>query len=137
MIMRYLDDINDALSSYEWIQSVETIRCDSEETDQKRILLYRFLVHLSDGGLLEMVERLVESIGGAGLFSSKYSFHWQDKRGNLIKRWDNAPHFPELEGFPHHIHVAEKDWVVPGRPINALEMITEIDREMSDTAEKA
>jgi hypothetical protein len=61
MITHYLDDINDALSSYEWIHFIETIRCDLEETDLKRILFYRFRVHLSDGGQLEIVERLVES----------------------------------------------------------------------------
>jgi len=137
MITRYLDETNDALSSYEWIQFVETIRCDLEENDLKRILFYRFHVHLSDGGRLEIVERLVESKEDGKLFVTKYSFHWQDKHGNLIKRWDNAPHFPDLEGFPHHIHIGENDTVVPGKPINAMEMITEVDRELSDAAEKA
>lgn len=137
MIMHYLDKINDTLSSYEWIQFVETIRCDLDEIDLKRILFYRFRVHFSDGDRLEIVERLVELKKDGELFTTKYSFHWQDKHGNLIKRWDNAPHFPDLEGFPHHIHIGENDTVVPGRPINALEMIAEIDRELSDAAEKA
>ncbi|MDL1975877.1 MAG: hypothetical protein LWX55_14100 [Deltaproteobacteria bacterium] len=86
MITHYLDDINDALSSYEWIHFIETIRCDLEETDLKRILFYRFRVHLSDGGQLEIVERLVESKEDGELFSTKYSFHWQDHAGTLIKR---------------------------------------------------
>jgi hypothetical protein len=21
-----------------------------------------------------------------------------------ILRWDNAPHYPEIQGFPHHLH---------------------------------
>lgn len=33
-----------------------------------------------------------------------YSYHWQDKDKNLIMRWDNAPHHPQLDNFPHHIH---------------------------------
>lgn len=33
-----------------------------------------------------------------------YSFHWQDKEGTLIARWDNAPHHPEIGTYPHHIH---------------------------------
>ncbi len=36
--------------------------------------------------------------------TDKYRFHWQNKSGKLIKRWDNAPHHRKLETFPHHIH---------------------------------
>jgi len=33
-----------------------------------------------------------------------YSYHWQDRRGTLICRWDNAPHYKELKTFPYHKH---------------------------------
>ena len=36
----------------------------------------------------------------------KYAFHWQSSNGDLIIRWDNAPHFPDLLTFPHHKHLA-------------------------------
>lgn len=35
----------------------------------------------------------------------KYSFHWQTSGGNLITRWDNAPHYPEITTYPHHMHL--------------------------------
>jgi len=38
---------------------------------------------------------------------SKYNFHWQDATGNLIRRWDNAPHHPELDNYPHHVHAKD------------------------------
>ena len=129
MITLYFNEIEDALSSYEWIQFVETVRCDLEENDQKRILFYRLRVYLSDGGRLEMVERIVESKKDGSIHPTKYSYHWQDQQGNVIKRWDNAPHFPDLEGFPHHIHIGVKNTVVPGRPISALEILAEIGEE--------
>ncbi len=34
----------------------------------------------------------------------KYKYHWQDKKGKLIARWDNIPHHPELDTFPNHKH---------------------------------
>lgn len=40
-----------------------------------------------------------------GLNQRKYSFHWQNKNGDLIRRWDNAPHHPEIATFPHHVHL--------------------------------
>mgnify|MGYP001219756078 CR=1 FL=1 len=33
-----------------------------------------------------------------------YSYHWQDKDGNLKIRWDNAPHYKHMKTFPHHKH---------------------------------
>ncbi|SKB44292.1 toxin-antitoxin system TumE family protein [Dyadobacter psychrophilus] len=37
----------------------------------------------------------------------KYAFHWQQENGELLVRWDNAPHFPNLPTFPHHKHRAD------------------------------
>lgn len=34
----------------------------------------------------------------------KYAFHWQNREGNLIIRWDNAPDW-DVKTFPHHKHV--------------------------------
>ena len=34
-----------------------------------------------------------------------YSYHWQNENEKLIIRWDNSPHHPELETFPHHKHI--------------------------------
>ncbi|WP_333653782.1 toxin-antitoxin system TumE family protein [Dissulfurispira sp.] len=36
-----------------------------------------------------------------------YSFHYQDKDGSMIFRYDNAKHKPDL-GFDSHKHVKEK-----------------------------
>ena len=38
---------------------------------------------------------------------AEYRFHWQDKEGVLIRRWDNAKHHPELETFPNHVHLGD------------------------------
>ncbi|BCV19942.1 toxin-antitoxin system TumE family protein [Moorella sp. Hama-1] len=34
-----------------------------------------------------------------------YSYHWQNKEGDIIVRWDNAPHHRDIITFPHHKHV--------------------------------
>ena len=38
----------------------------------------------------------------------KYRFHLADADGNLVFRYDNAKHHPELENFPHHLHLRAK-----------------------------
>jgi hypothetical protein len=73
-------------------------------------LHYRYRVFLSDGGLLEMSERLVEIRGE--VTTSKYRHHWQDGEGRLRKRWDNAPHHPEIATFPDHLHDGAEEQVI-------------------------
>lgn len=35
----------------------------------------------------------------------KYAYHWENERGELICRWDNAPHWPKVITYPHHKHI--------------------------------
>lgn len=35
---------------------------------------------------------------------SKYSCHWQKFNDELIIRWDNSTHHPEISTFPYHLH---------------------------------
>ena len=36
-----------------------------------------------------------------------YSYHWQEKGGRMIIRWDNAPHHKQVKTYPHHKHTPE------------------------------
>lgn len=38
----------------------------------------------------------------------KYAYHWIDTSGNLICRWDNANHWPDISTSPHHKHTDDK-----------------------------
>ncbi len=81
-----------------------------EET-QGDLGLYRFRLTLTDGSIIEMFERY--QIVKEEVSVTKYSFHWQDSSGCLRKRWDNAPHHPEVSTHPHHLHDGAEDHVVP------------------------
>ena len=37
-----------------------------------------------------------------------YSYHWQRDSGELVCRWDNAPHYTHLKTFPHHKHALKE-----------------------------
>ncbi|SDX32811.1 hypothetical protein SAMN05421644_101105 [Allochromatium warmingii] len=37
----------------------------------------------------------------------KYAYQWQTSDQQLIMRWDNAEHWPDIATFPHHKHVAK------------------------------
>ncbi|MEX2723214.1 MAG: DUF6516 family protein [Candidatus Freyarchaeota archaeon] len=39
----------------------------------------------------------------------RYRYTWL--KGNaVLTRWDNAPHHPELETYPHHKHEDKRVW---------------------------
>jgi aromatic ring-opening dioxygenase catalytic subunit (LigB family) len=55
-----------------------------------------------------------------------YSYHWANADNQLIKRWDNAPHFPDLPGFPDHIHDGATGEVTSGQPMSISAVLDEI-----------
>lgn len=54
-----------------------------------------------------------------------YRHQWMDNDKNTIRRWDNTPHYPDLENFPHHIHEGN-DKAIPGKPVNIFAVLEEI-----------
>jgi hypothetical protein len=50
-----------------------------------------------------------------------YSYHYQSLEKELIFRYDNAEHHPELDNYPHHKHIEDK--TVPAKEISLEEVI--------------
>lgn len=61
----------------------------------------RLKILFRDGSELYTREFVTES-------ERKYAFHWQSKTGDLLIRWDNAPHHSGLETYPDHKHIENK-----------------------------
>ena len=59
----------------------------------------------------------------------KYSYHFQDDKGNMIFRYDNAPHWIDLENFPFHKH--EPTEVIASKPMNLERVFYEIKTYMA------
>lgn len=135
MTRDYFYEIELSLASYVWAETVQVLRYNLLETDEEDILVYRLRIFMPGGRILDMRERIVYSKRDLRFDTTAYSFHWQDQHGNLIRRWDNAPHFHDLNGFPHHIHIGKSHTVIPGKSITAVEMLSEVDGELSNSFE--
>ncbi|MCU0559882.1 MAG: DUF6516 family protein [Desulfobacterales bacterium] len=61
----------------------------------------RIRVRFYNGCLLQLNEAVIFQ---AKIEHLGYRYHFQDKNSDLIFRYDNTPHFPELPNFPHHRH---------------------------------
>ena len=78
-------------------------RYEEEILSSNRINL-RIRIRFKTGYLFELNEA---AIVVAGQFKRlNYRYHFQDSQNNLVFRYDNTPHFPDLESFPHHKHLS-------------------------------
>ncbi|MBM3179461.1 MAG: hypothetical protein FJZ86_03815 [Chloroflexi bacterium] len=120
----YLESVRNFLLTDLRIASHQIVR-EFEEANKAYI---RARLTLSDDSLLEFSE-YIEALSESEIRISDYSYHWQDKEGNFLRRWDNSPHFPKLKNAPHHVHTptgeAEEE-VAPGGPVNIFQVMDEI-----------
>ena len=125
MIGQYVDEIHARLIESPAIVAYEILRQEITSVDGK----VRIKAATSDGGQAEFFIYATESEGRVTML--KYSFHWQDARGRLIRRWDNAPHYPNLPNAPHHIH--HSDGAVSGtqRVPDMFVVLEEIEHALS------
>ncbi len=121
MIETYLRQIDELLSANPLVSEVQILRRSIRDTELEKVLNYRYRVTLADGGFVEMTERVLEV--RSSLEVTKYRHHWQASTGKLIKRWDNAPHHPEIDTFPDHLHDGAENQVVNHAPVNGLEVL--------------
>ena len=124
MIERYMNDLDVLISASPSIVDIDIIRRDIRDTGLEKTALFRYRIKLIDESLIEITERILEERGG--LTITKYRYHWQTGSGKLIKRWDNAPHHPEIDTFPDHLHDGSEENVKSFRKMNALEILTDI-----------
>jgi hypothetical protein len=119
-IEEYLDSIKERLVTAPIVASFQIIRERTTSLDGH----LRARLVFSDSSQLEFSEYVQRS--GDEVEVVTYSYHWADANARLIRRWDNAPHHPELPGFPHHIHHGPTGEATPGQPTSIFAVLDEI-----------
>lgn len=99
-LRRYLDRLHTILISRDEL-ILEFLHIDEVVPDQAGIIDGR--LRFWEGSLLEFSETL--SVRNMILVKTRYAYHYQDSQEQLLFRYDNAPHYPEITTFPHHKHV--------------------------------
>lgn len=88
----------DLLSKYSsFIKSFRIIVYEHEGSTSR----FKARIELTDNSRLFIKEYVFENN------ERKYSYHWTNSTGNLICRWDNSGHWPNIHTFPHHKHIGE------------------------------
>lgn len=101
-LSRYLSEVK---ASIQQAEGAYVERYEEEIVTASRVNL-RIRVRFRRGHMLELNEAV---IGEADRLKRLcYRYHFQDEQNKLIFRYDNTPHFPDLENFPHHKHIQDK-----------------------------
>ncbi len=91
---------------------------------------FRAHLTLSNNDFLEVAEYFV--VEQQRRVTKRYRYQWMDGPKQILKkRWDNAPHFPKLPNFPHHVHVGDESQVEPSHSLSILELIQIIEQEIT------
>lgn len=89
----------------------------------------RIRINLVNNDFLESSEFF--KLTSAGIEVADYRHQWMDGDHTVLrKRWDSAPHYPNLENAPHHYHDGSEEAVRPGQPMSIQEVLTVIAREI-------
>jgi len=102
ILSQYIEDVETAVRI---LEDVYIERFEVEILTFDRVNL-RIRIRFAQGHLLELNEAIIaenESINSLG-----YRYHFQDDHNRLLFRYDNTPHYPKLDSFPHHKHLVEK-----------------------------
>ena len=114
----YLDSIKERFVTDPIVTSFHVIRERPTLVDGH----LRVRLRLADGSQLEFSEYMQRSPAGE-IAVITYSYHWADADNQLTKRWDNTPLFPDLLGFPDHIHDGATAEVTPEQPMSSFAVL--------------
>ncbi|MBN2251471.1 MAG: hypothetical protein JW724_05305 [Candidatus Altiarchaeota archaeon] len=109
-----VQDILDVLSSSEIVEEI-TVRVLVQEPGRQAL---RAVVSLKKGYVLHINEAL-----GRGF--RRYSYHVQ-KGEQMVRRWDNAPHWPDMLTFPHHLHIESEKNATECREVFVEDVLNEM-----------
>jgi len=117
MLENFLADLKASLTASPIVKDIEIL--DEFITSVSGFLDCRVL--LIDGSELYVSEYF--TVLKDRIKRDKYSYHLQ-KRGELLIRWDNAPHHKELSTFPFHAH--RKDGVHESKEMTVEDILEEL-----------
>ena len=116
-LSKYLNKIEGAVRN---LQGAYVERYEEEILTADRINL-RIRIRFQTGHMLEINESLIGE--KSQIIHLGYRYHFQDAKNNMIFRYDNTPHFPELDTYPHHKHL--DDGVISFDQPSIVEVIEE------------
>ena len=120
MLNQYLHRLYDTIISRGY---VEIERLDFDELPGRQGIVEGQL-RFHDGSLLEFDEVVI--LRDEQIVKLRYAYHYQNESAEVVFRYDNAPHYPDILTYPHHKHIGSA--VEPAQAPDLSEVLREIEQ---------
>jgi hypothetical protein len=120
VLNQYLHRLYDTIISRGY---VEIERLDFDKLPGRQgIIEGRLKFH--NGSLLEFDEVII--LRNEQIVMLRYAYHYQNESAEVIFRYDNAPHYPNILTYPYHKHVGSA--VEPAKILDLSDILREIEQ---------
>lgn len=119
MIQKFVSEIEKSIDSSSIVLSSNIQKYFSP--DEKTVYLKSYIT-IIDSSILEIAIFAIESRGS--LFIDKYRLHYMNDAGQMLFRYDNSPHHPEIDTYPHHKHTLDR--IIPSTMPFIKDILNEI-----------
>ena len=116
-LSRYLDRLYATINSRHEIVIEEFELFDQSATVGRTSELF-IRLRFWDGSLLQVEEAL--AVRAFAIVKIRYSYHYQRADGTEVFRYDNAPHYPDVPGFPEHKHEGDQVLSAPAPDLSQV-----------------
>jgi hypothetical protein len=120
MVNTYLQRLYDTIISRGYVE-VEQLVIDTW-SNKRGAISGRLNFH--DGSSMDFGEVIIHQ--SRQIVRLRYTYHYQDASGEMIFRYDNAPHHPNVPTHPHHKHVGSA--IEQSQPPDISMVLREIDQ---------
>ena len=98
-VIDYFSEIQSLIRSSIFVENVDV----EYEVKSRSIGIVHGILGMIDGSTLQFMELV--NIKRDKVIHLKYRFHLMNVNDEMVFRYDNAPHHPEITTYPHHKHV--------------------------------
>jgi len=121
-LLEYLNEVESAFGA---LSSGYIEKYEEECLTPERVNL-RIRIRFPKGDMLEWNEAVIADEDH--VVHLAYRYHFQDRRNNLIFRYDNTPHFPGLKTFPNHKHLPDR--VIHANRPSVVEVLDQVNEAL-------
>ena len=124
-VIDYFSEIQSLIRSSIFIENVDV----EYEVKSRSIGIVHGMLGLIDGSTLQFMELI--NIKRDKVIHLKYRFHLMNVNDQIVFRYDNAPHHPEIATHPHHKHVKGEAVPRQSKEVGLKDILLEIEEMIS------
>jgi len=124
-VMDYFSEIQSLIRSSIFVENVDV----EYEVKSRSIGIVHGILGMIDGSTLQFMELI--NIKRDKMIRLKYRFHLMTVNDEMVFRYDNAPHHPEISTYPHHKHVKGEEVPRLSKEVGLKDVLLEIEEMIS------